>query len=229
LVVNSSSGRERSGNADVLDRLRHMVFVGEYEPGERLVEEQLARSLGVSRTPVRQALTRLEAEGLVEIVPNRGAMVRGFSIEEVWDVYDLRAMLEGHAARLAAVRIEKAELVRLRGVAAEMEKVDPRRFADRQDETRWLVARNQEFHGGIVEAGRNGRLRLLIDRTVELPLVFKAFFWYTAEERYISNHHHRQILRALEQSDGERAEILMREHVYEGRDAVIRALKEGER
>ncbi|WP_207956197.1 GntR family transcriptional regulator [Rubrobacter marinus] len=209
-----------------MERLRSMIMVGEYEPWGRLVEEQLARSLGVSRTPVRQALTRLEAEGLVEIVPNKGAVVRGFGMEDVWDVYDLRALLEGHAARRAAGRITKKEFERLRAVAAEMEAVEGR-FSDRQEETRWLVARNQEFHGGIVEAGRNRRLRGLLDRTVELPLVFKAFYWYTPEERQVSNHHHRQLLRSLEAGDGERAEIVMREHVYEGRDTVIRALEEG--
>lgn len=222
----AANGRRRAGNAEVVDRLRRMIMVGEYEPWGRLVEEQLARSLGVSRTPVRQALTRLEAEGLVEIVPNKGAVVRGFGIEDVWDVYDLRALLEGHAARLAAGRITKEELGRLRVVAAEMEAVEGR-FSDRQEETRWLVARNQEFHGGIVEAGRNRRLGGLLDRTVELPLVFKAFYWYTPEERRVSNHHHRQLLRSLETGDGGRAEIVMREHVYEGRDTVIRALEEG--
>lgn len=225
--MGTANGKRRMGNSQVLDRLRHMILLGEYEPSGRLVEEHLAQSLGVSRTPVRQALTRLESEGLVEIVPNRGAVVRGFGIEEVWDVYDLRALLEGHAARLAARRAKEAELDRLRGVAAEMEAVEERRFSDREEETRWLVARNQEFHGGIVEAGRNRRLRGLLDRTVELPLVFKAFYWYTPEERHISNHHHRQILRSLEQGDGERAEIVMREHVYEGRDTVVRALEEG--
>lgn len=200
-----------------------MILLGEYEPSGRLVEEHLARVLGVSRTPVRQALTRLEAEGLVEIVPNNGAIVRKLGLQEVWDVYDLRALLEGHAARPAASRIKKPALSRLREVAAEMEALEDGRFSGREEETRWLVARNQVFHGGIAEAGRNGRLKGLLDRTVELPLVFKAFYWYTPEERLVSNHHHRQLLRSLEQGDGERAEIVMREHVYEGRDTVIRA------
>src|SRR5215208_6394282 len=83
----------------VLERLRALILTGEYGPDERLIEEQLAERLGVSRTPVRQALTMLEAEGLVEIAPNRGATVCSFSIEDVWDIYDLRAVLEGHAAR----------------------------------------------------------------------------------------------------------------------------------
>lgn len=213
-----------SGHAGVLGRLRHLILIGEYGPDERLVEEQLARRLGVSRTPVRQALAMLEAEGLVGISPNRGATVCSFGLEDVWDVYDLRAVLEGHAARRAATRIEGPELDRLREVAAEME--GDRAFADHEEEVRWLVAANQEFHGTVVAASRNKRLWRLIERTVQVPLVFKAFFWYGPGERAISNHYHRQIVRALEQRDAERAEILMREHVYEGRDFVIRALEE---
>ncbi|HET6659098.1 MAG TPA: GntR family transcriptional regulator [Rubrobacter sp.] len=209
----------------VLERLRALILTGEYGPDERLIEEQLAERLGVSRTPVRQALTMLEAEGLVEITPNRGATVCSFSIEDVWDIYDLRAVLEGHAARRAAGRIERRELERLRELAREMEGL-PGQFDDHEEEIRALVALNQEFHGTIVEASRNRRLERLINRTVEIPLMFKAFYWYTLHERTISNHYHRRILEALENGDAERAEIIMREHVYEGRDFVIRALKE---
>jgi DNA-binding GntR family transcriptional regulator len=209
----------------VLERLRALILTGEYGPDERLIEEQLAERLGVSRTPVRQALTMLEAEGLVEITPNRGATVCSFSIEDVWDIYDLRAVLEGHAARRAAGRIERRELERLRELAREMEGL-PGQFDDHEEEIRALVALNQEFHGTIVEASRNRRLERLINRTVEIPLMFKAFYWYTLHERTISNHYHRQILEALENGDAGRAEIIMREHVYEGRDFVIRALKE---
>jgi DNA-binding GntR family transcriptional regulator len=209
----------------VLERLRALILTGEYGPDERLIEEQLAERLGVSRTPVRQALTMLEAEGLVEITPNRGATVCSFSIEDVWDIYDLRAVLEGHAARRAAGRIERRELERMRELARDME-VLPGQFDDHEEEIRALVALNQEFHGTIVEASRNRRLERLINRTVEIPLMFKAFYWYTLHERTISNHYHRQILEALENGDADRAEIIMREHVYEGRDFVIRALKE---
>ena len=109
-----------SGHAGVLGRLRHLILIGEYGPDERLVEEQLAKRLGVSRTPVRQALAMLEAEGLVGISPNRGATVCSFGLDDVWDVYDLRAVLEGHAARRAASRIEEPELERLREVVAEV-------------------------------------------------------------------------------------------------------------
>ncbi len=217
-------GREK-GPVGVSERLRALILAGEYGPEERLIEEQLAERLGVSRTPVRQALTLLEAEGLVELAPNRGATVRSFTVADVWDIYDLRAVLEGHAARRAAGRIQGDEVGRLRELAAQMEGLAGR-FEDHEEEIRALVALNQEFHGAVVEASRNKRLFRLINRTVEIPLMFKAFFWYTPHERVISNHYHRQILHALEDGDADRAEIVMREHVYEGRDFVIAALEE---
>lgn len=217
---------KRLRHSEILERLRRLVLDGKYAPRERLVEEQLADRLGVSRTPIRQALTRLEAEGLVEMTPNRGATVCSFSVDDVWEIYDLRAVLEGHAARRGARCIEERELVELRSLAAEMERTGPDRFPDHEEEIRWLVARNQEFHGTIVAASRNNRLERLVRSTVQIPLMFKAFFWYTPHERTISNHYHRQILTALEQGDADRADIVMREHVYEGRDFVIKALKE---
>ena len=83
-VVWSREGKP--GPSRVFERLRRSVLEGEYGPDERLVEEQLAERLGVSRTPIRQALTMLEAEGLVEIAPNKGAMVCSFTISDVWDI-----------------------------------------------------------------------------------------------------------------------------------------------
>ena len=216
----------KSGPSRVFETLRRSILEGEYAPNERLIEEQLAERLRVSRTPIRQALTMLEAEGLVEIEPNKGAAVRSFSVEDVWEIYDLRAVLEGHAARRAATRIGREELERLWGLAREMEGKDREQFLSHEEEIRWLVGANGEFHGIIAVAGRNPRLEQLIQRTVQVPLVFKAFYWYTPHEHVISNHYHRQIAGALEAGDAERAEIVMREHVYEGRDFVIRALKE---
>ncbi len=218
-------GEERPGAPAIFERLRRMILDGEYGPRERLIEEQLAERLGVSRTPIRQALTMLEAEGLVEIQPNKGAMVCSFGVEEVWDIYDLRAVLEGHAARRAAERIDERGMARLRELANEMESLAVRGFDEREEEIRLLVTLNNEFHGTIIASSKNKRLERMIRRTIELPLVFKAFFWYGPQERMVSNHYHRQILGALEARDGERAEIIMREHVYEGRDFVIHALE----
>jgi DNA-binding GntR family transcriptional regulator len=225
-MVTAMSGERAWGDRrGVLDRLRRAILEGEYGPRERLVEEQVAERLGVSRTPVRQALTMLEAEGLVEIEANKGATVCSFSIEDVREIYDLRALLEGHAARRAAGFVSDGQLARLRELVEEMEGLAGR-FTDHEEEIRRLVALNQEFHGAIVEASRNGRLRRMVELAVQVPLVYKAFFWYGPRERAASDHYHRQILKALEAGDAERAEIVMREHVYEGRDFVLRALEE---
>lgn len=217
---------ERPASVDTVDWLRHLILAGKYGPGERLREERLAKDLSVSRTPVRQALMKLEAEGIVEMAPNRGATVCHFSVDDVWHVYDLRALIEGHAARRAASNIGSEELAQMREILEESEWSEAGRDPSQEREVRRRVKYNQQFHGLIVTASGNRRLEKLLQRTVELPLIFKAVFWYTPEERRIADHHHRMILRALEGGDGERAEILMREHVYEARDRVIRALEE---
>lgn len=231
-----SSGKKLSVS-DVVDYIRSKILTGEYGPEGRLVEEQIAGELGVSRTPVRQALTIIEAEGLVEIFPNRGAIVASFSFDEVWSVYDLRAVLEGLAARRATESIGEAELEKLRGLASEMEQLDrelreantaPGRLSDdvHKERIRCLVNANQDFHQTIVAASRNRRLEKLMRRTVQLPMVLKAFSWYRPAERAVINHQHRKVLRALESGDAQRAELVMTEHIYEGRDVILRALEE---
>lgn len=225
------------GAGDVVDYIRSKILSGEYGPDGRLVEWRIAEELGVSRTPVRQALTTLEAEGLVEIFPNRGAIVASFSSDEVWKVYDIRASLEGLGARRAAERIEEAELDTLRDLAEEMELLDmrlrrsdvaPGRLGDQthKELVRRLVNANQDFHHAIVAASGNRRLETLVRRTVQIPMVLKAFSYYRPDERAVTNHQHRKIVWALESGDSIRAELVMTEHIYEGRDVILRALKE---
>lgn len=221
-----------------MDYVRSKVLAGEYGPEGRLVEEQIAGELGVSRTPVRQALMTLEAEGLVEIFPNRGAIVAAFSFDDVWDVYDLRAVLEGHAARRAAERIGAEELARLGELAGEMESLDeelgrssvlPGRLGGdeaRKERVRLLVNANQDFHQVVVDASRNRRLQTVVRRTVQLPMVLKAYSWHLPAERAASNHYHRKIIGILGAGDAHRAELVMAEHIYEGRDVILRALEE---
>lgn len=233
----SDSGKKLNVS-DVVDYIRTKILTGEYGPEGRLVEEQIAGELGVSRTPVRQALTVVEAEGLLEIFPNRGAIVTSFSFDEVWDVYDLRAVLEGHAARRAAARIGEVEIQKLRDLAQEMESLDeelnrssvtpgPLRGDEvHKERIRRLVNLNQDFHQTVVAASRNRRLEKLVRRTVQVPMVLKAFSWYLPDERAATNHSHRRIINVLEAGDEQRAELVMTEHIYEGRDVILRALEE---
>ncbi len=233
----AEDGVRKLNVGDVVEYIRSKILTGEYGPEGRLVEEQIAGELGVSRTPVRQALTIVESEGLVEIFPNRGAIVASFSFDKVWRVYDVRAVLEGLAARRAAENIGEAELEKLRALADEMESIHEElraanvpsgRLGDasHKEWIRRLVNANQDFHHAIAAASRNRRLEKLVRSSGQLPMVLKAYSWHRPYERAATNHYHRKIIRALEAGDALRAELVMTEHVYEGRDVILRALEE---
>lgn len=207
-------------------RLRRLLIEGHYPAGSRLVEERLAQDLGVSRTPVRQALARAAAEGLVQIFPHRGAVARSFTADDLLEIYDLRATLEGHAAYRAAGRITPAELAALTAAAEALEQALGRSFASRADEVHFLVEQNAIFHDTIIAAGGNGRLAGVVANVVNVPLQFRSFYWYSPDERRISNFFHRSILYALSQGDGDRARAMMREHIFHGRDALLKSLND---
>jgi DNA-binding GntR family transcriptional regulator len=210
----------RNASDVATELLRNAIVDGTLEPGQRLKEEELARSLGISRTPVREALVMLQAEGLIDASPNRGAAVRSHSAEELDDLYQLRALLEAHAARRAAARASD-ELISDLWTSCE-------RFADlvAKGEVSDLVQENLTFHNLILEAAGSARLESIVRMVTDLPLVYRSYIWYSPEQRKISLHYHQQITHALESRDGERAELLMKEHVYEARDVLLVRMRE---
>lgn len=205
----------RNASVAATDVIRDAIIDGRLAPGERLKEVELATELGISRTPVREALLVLQTEGLVEAVPNRGATVRAHTAEDLDDLYQLRALLEGHAARRAASRIAEEEVARLR---ASCERFDA---LQGDDELRELVKENVLFHSTIREVAGSERLSSMVRKVIELPLVYKSYIWYSPDQRRISSHYHRQIVNALAARDAERAELIMKEHVYEARDVLV--------
>ena len=210
-----------AGNASVVaaEVIREAIVDGGLAPGARLKEEELARELGMSRTPVREALLVLQAEGLVDASPNRGATVRVHDAEDLDDLYQLRALLEGYAARRAAARASE-DLVRELWASCE-------RFEElADDDVRTLVKENLVFHNAILEAAGSARVADMVRKVIELPLVYKSYIWYSPEQRRISAHYHRQIAKALETRDAERAELVMKEHVFEARDLLVARVRE---
>ena len=209
----------RNASVAATELIREAIVDGRLAPGQRLKEEELARELGISRTPVREALLVLQSEGLVAAEPNRGATVRAHDAEDLDDLYQLRALLEGYAARRAATRITNDALEELRASCE--------RFAVLVDagELREIVRENGLFHDTILEAADSQRLRGMVRKVVELPLVYKSYIWYSPDQMRISAHYHRQITTALEARDSERAELIMKEHVYEARDLLVRHLR----
>src|SRR5216683_3073383 len=124
--------------------IREAILDGRLEPGSRLKEEELARELGISRTPVREALLILQAEGLVDAAPNRGAVVRSHDADDLEDLYQLRALLEGYAARRAAANISEAAVA---GLRASCERFESLIESDVQE----LVKENLLFHNVILD------------------------------------------------------------------------------
>ena len=204
----------RNASAAATELIRGAIVDGRLAPGHRLKEEELARELGISRTPIREALLVLQAEGLVDATPNRGATVRSHTAQDLDDLYQLRALLEGFAARRAAARLTEEQLAEL---WASCDRFDGLDKSDIQE----IVRENMVFHNTILDGAGSDRLGQMVKKTIELPLVYKSYIWYSPDQQRISAHYHRQIARALAAGDGERAELVMKEHVFEARDLLV--------
>ena len=196
------------------DHLRMAILSEEYGRGCRLPEEQLARGLGMSRTPVREALRRLSAEGLVVIDMHRGAQVATWTEQDVDEIYSIRALVEGQGARLAAGRIGDAALDTLRELAGRMEETARAEVVDAAEDVTRL---NFEFHRTVLAASGSSRLEALFCSVTEFPVVYRAYQRYSPGRVEESLAEHRTLLRALVDQDGEWAEAVMRAHVLAAR------------
>jgi len=206
----------RNASIAATELIRQAIIDGRLNPGQRLKEEELARELGISRTPVREALLMLHAEGLVDAAPNRGATVRSHSAEDLDDLYKLRAVLEGYATGRAAVRLTDEAIAGLRESCERFNGL-----LDDGAEMGELVKENLVFHQTILEGAGSARLTTMVRQVIELPLVYRSYVWYSPEQQRISGHYHSQITRALEARDAERAELIMKEHIFEARDLLL--------
>lgn len=203
------------------DQIRQGIVEGRYAPGSRLIEQRLAEELELSRTPVREALRRLEAEGLVVSERNRGSVVRPVTARDVEDLYDLRVRLESLAAERAAERAAPADLAELAQAVEDFDAAVPGASAGDVDGVRRLAAANRRFHDGVLAAAGNDRLSRMLAGTVDLPLVFQALRRFGRPEHERSALFHRLILAAIVARAPDRAGRLMTEHVLQGRDALL--------
>jgi GntR family transcriptional regulator, vanillate catabolism transcriptional regulator len=200
-------------------RLREMILAGALPGGARIAELTLVERLGVSRTPIRAALMRLEQEGLLEGLPNGGYAVRTFSERDVADAIELRGTMEGLAARLAAERgVADAVLEEARACLAEVDQLLQRPALDDEAFTRY-VALNQRFHNLLSDMCGSTVLARELERVVNLPFASPSGFVVvqanTPKARdmlVVAQDQHRQVLAAIEAREGARAEAIMREH-----------------
>ena len=199
----------------VYDALIDLIVGGELPPGQHMVETDLARQLGVSRQPIREALHRMEAEGWVDLRPSQGAFVHVPTDSEVNELLDVRALLEAETARLAAARANPVQLARLREICRQGQ------AAAEADDFAAAVAANNAFHAEIAAVGRNAVLAELAD------IVGRRVQWYYRMVAPARSHgswaEHAEMIEAIESADAERAQALARRHTERTRQAYHRA------
>lgn len=220
----SADGSAMTAAESVYEVVRREIIDGTLEPGARIVEERVATATGVSRTPVREALMRLERENLIAR-SGRGMVVRSFSAAEVYDIYDLRAQVESYAARLASERISGHEIQELRNIQQKMLGVLSTGSSSDLGWSKSLAQINQAFHLVIVQAARSAPLERIMTHVVQTPVIYKAYLWYDEASKRRSADDHDTMLRHLEARDALAAEVCWRRHIEFGRDVLVEQLK----
>ncbi len=203
------------------DTVRQLILDGSFAPGERLVEEDLAQRVGVSRTSIRDSLRRLAGEGLLHTEANRGTFVAELSAQEIDEIFQLRAVLEGHATALAAVHGQPEhwdELTRAADAIDELlqKDLDPKAFF------LGFQASNTRFHQILLEASGSKRLQALSKSLIELPLVtMKQHNWPGEVRVRRSNEQHREIIAALRNRDPLLARLQVQSHIITARPRAM--------
>jgi len=198
--------------------IRDLVFAGEVEPGGRLSEITVSERLGLSRTPVRAALARLEQEGILEAIPSGGYSVRTFTVADVHDAIELRGVLEGTAARLAAERgVSPAKMASLKALLVQLDTIVGVPRAE-MDFTAYENL-NAEFHDTLAVLSGSDVIRREIDRVLQLPFAGPSAFLDVQTDMPVfrtslvcGQAQHTAIVNAIEMREGARAEAVAREH-----------------
>ncbi|NPV70240.1 MAG: GntR family transcriptional regulator [Firmicutes bacterium] len=206
----------------IFESIRENIVNGAYRSGESLIESKLAEEFGVSRTPVREAIRQLELEGLVRSVPNRGVVVEGITTQEVYEIYAIRGLIEGLAARWAAERATPEEIGRMDEAIALMEFYTLRSNVDQ------VTRLDTGFHTLMIEASKSrplknalGGLNHYIQRARVASLRVPGRLGQSLEE-------HRAIFQAIKDRQPELAERLLNEHIGKASENLLNHLKTGE-
>jgi GntR family transcriptional regulator, vanillate catabolism transcriptional regulator len=216
-VNGDSQGGSQTARATL--SLRELLLEGKFQPGERIREVPLSEEMKVSRIPLRIALERLANEGLLEVRPTTGFVVPQFSVDDIYDSIQLRGLLEGNAARLAAERVKDArEVAALHALSYEMIALVQRRTLT-LDCLAAYIELNVQFHTELVRLSGSRILRRALEHVSSLPFASPSSFLrrhYLApqfrEIFLLALDHHRSVAEAISSNDGARAESIMREH-----------------
>jgi len=201
----------------VFESLREAIISGVLAPGERLMEIQMAEEMGVSRTPVREAIRKLELEGFVVMIPRKGAYVAGVSHKDVADVFEIRAALEGLAASLAAERVTEEEIEQMERILLYHE--------EEEVNLEQIVASDTDFHAMVYKASRNERLIQILANLREQIQRFRATSLAVPGRVREAIEEHRAIVEALASHDVEKAQELASAHIVTAENVMFEALR----
>ena len=215
-AATSDALRNISRSEFVFASLRDAIWEGRFAPGQRIPEEEIAHSLGVSRTPVRDALRRLQERGMLVVGAGRRLVVAELTKQQVLELYAMREILEGSAARFAAQHANEAEIDLLHRVLDEFDK--------HQDDARMLVSLNRRFHRAICEAAHNRYLIATLDGMHDALALLHGNTFRVPNRRSKSDVEHRRIVLAIERRDADEAEKAARDHVRQAQRTRFAAL-----
>jgi DNA-binding GntR family transcriptional regulator len=201
----------------VFESVRGAIISGVLKPGERLMEVQLAEKLGVSRTPIREAIRKLELEGLVIMMPRKGAYVADLSIKDITDVLEIRATLEGLASSLAALRITDDEIEQLELNALQFHK------AIEADDFDGIVQADIDFHDNIFKATRNDMLMQLNNNLREQVQRFRIMYISKSNKSKDLAKEHFEIADAISKRNIDLAEKLAKKHIDNAEKYILKA------
>lgn len=204
----------------VFNMLRQAIITGEFAPGERLMEIALANRLGVSRTPVREAIRKLELEGLVVMIPRKGAEVAKITEKDLRDVLEVRSSLEELAAELAAERMNDEVKEKLEKALKEFEE------AIESDDNAAIADSDVDFHDVIFEATGNARLIQIINNLREQMYRYRLEYVKDTEYHTVLLNEHRELAKAMVEGRKEDARKIMKRHIDNQEMTVIRNIKE---
>jgi DNA-binding GntR family transcriptional regulator len=210
-ATNTGELGQSSLSETVYTAVHQRIVTGVYRPNQRLVETEIAAELGASRTPVREALVRLIKDGLA-VRSRHGLMVREFTLPEVREIYEVRAAIEGYAARLAAERSTPEALADLEETLHHHARTSQHDVVDRAQ----VVETNAEFHNAVLAAAGNHRMQSLATSNLSYFFNIEAAAVTSDEALAVALGEHQQIYEAIRDRDGDRAETIVRGHIMAG-------------
>lgn len=202
------------------EMLRTAILEGQMKPNERFTIEEIAERLSISRTPVREALKALQSDGLVRLLPHRGAMVEPYALGEVRNRYVIAAMLEGYAAELVCKGDHAEVAEKLLANCEELRKACEQVDEKDADQLRRLVALNREFHQLIREASGSATLVRLLE-SLRQPTSYAMHYWGEAKWRFAALEIHERIAKAIAAGDAARACKLAEQHLMDACERIV--------